>query len=89
MGLLLKTEVRRHKKTYLSIDKAALAALTERERTICVLYRSGKSIDQIADELGLAPRMVISYMAGNIASKLGLPNRKAVEQYLRPQDRVS
>jgi DNA-binding CsgD family transcriptional regulator len=45
--------------------------------------RAAKSIEQIADALGLAPRMVISYTAGNIASKLGLPNRKAVQEYLR------
>jgi len=67
----------------MGVEESAGAGLTERERTICALYQSGKSIEQIADVLGLAPRMVISYMAGNIASKLGLPNRKSVEQYLR------
>jgi len=52
----------------MSIGEAGWRRLTERERTICTLYRSGKSIEEIADELGLVPRMVISYMAGYIAS---------------------
>jgi len=56
--------------------------LTAREKQIADLYAAGRSHEEIAAMLGLAPRMIISHLC-NVANKLGFQTRRQVEQHLR------
>lgn len=55
-------------------DRAALVALTDRDRDVLELMRCGCRADQIAERLGLAPATARSYVS-KVITKLGAHSR--------------
>jgi len=66
----------------MNIDPKIWNSLSEKERTICTLFAQGVALENIAAVVGLIPKQVQFYLAGSIAKKFGVVDRKSVEAIL-------